>query len=345
MSPPAKILIIRLSSLGDILHALPAFQSLRESFPAARIDWLVDRKAAFLPSSVAGVDNVFVIDTKSLRNGRLKPWREAAKLLGTLRGVGYDISLDFQGLLKTAVLSVLCGARERLGFDRGLVRERPSHWFYTRRLDYRGPTAHVVTLNQMLAEAAGAAKSQARVRFAPEDTIACRIKEMLRIQQLSDFVVINPGGGWITKRWSPSRYGALAARIQNELGLPVVVTIGPGEEGLYEEIALNAPGPVPRRFQVSFMELIPLLRRARLLVGGDTGPFHLACALGTPVVGILGPTAPARNGPWSASDESVFRVLPCSFCNGRTCPTNNECMDLEVEQVFDSVVRRLAQKR
>jgi ADP-heptose:LPS heptosyltransferase len=81
------------------------------------------------------------------------------------------------------------------------------------------------------------------------------------------------------------------------------------------------------------------------MVGGDTGPFHLACALGTPVVGILGPTAPARNGPWSEADESVFRVLPCSFCNGRICPTRIECMDLGVEQVFDAVVRRLANGR
>jgi lipopolysaccharide heptosyltransferase I len=345
MSPPAKILIIRLSSLGDILHALPAFQSLRETFPAARIDWLVDKKAGFLPSAVEGIDNVFVIDTKSLRDGNLKPWRDAAKLLRTLRTVRYDISLDFQGLLKTAILSLLCGAGERLGFDRGLVREKPSHWFYTRRLNYRGPTAHVVALNQMLAETAGAAKSRAPVRFVPDDRTACRIKELLRKQQLSDYVVINPGGGWTTKRWSPSRYGALAARIQNELGMPVVVTIGPEEGALYDEIARNASGPVPRCLQVSFMELIPLLRRARLLVGGDTGPFHLACALGTPVVGILGPTAPARNGPWSASDESVFRVLPCSFCNGRTCPTNNECMDLGVEQVFDAVVRQLAKER
>jgi heptosyltransferase-1 len=110
---------------------------------------------------------------------------------------------------------------------------------------------------------------------------------------------------------------------------------------LYETMAAHCSGVRPRHFAVTFLQLIPLYSRARLLVGGDTGPFHLACALGTPVVGIFGPTSPIRNGPWRESDEALARTLDCSSCHGRTCPTANECMEITVEEVFSAVVRRL----
>jgi heptosyltransferase I len=154
--------------------------------------------------------------------------------------------------------------------------------------------------------------------------------------------VINPGGGWPTKRWSAQRYGNLADKIAAELGLPAVVTTGPGEEALYQAIAASCRASLPRHFTVSFLQLIPLFKRTRLVIGGDTGPFHLACALGTPVVGIFGPTSPARNGSWRSGDEVVAHTLPCSYCYGRTCPTANECMDISVDEVFAAVVRRLA---
>jgi lipopolysaccharide heptosyltransferase I len=344
MNPPRKILIIRLSSLGDILHAVPAVQGLRRAFPRARIDWLVEERTSFLLSAVVGIDRIHTIDTRSVREESLgsESWKRLWAVLRILRAERYDLSLDFQGLLKTGLFSLFCGATERLGFDRKLVRERPAHWFYTRRVRGSPPTRHVVQLNAELARAAGAhdTPSRAELRGRPEHEAA--IDERLRQEKLSQFAVINPGGGWITKKWSPAKYGRLSARIASELDLPVIVTTGPGEEPLYEEIARTCAGRPPSHFQVSFLELIPLLSRARLLVGGDTGPFHLACALGTPTVGIFGPTSPARNGPWSGEDEAVVRILPCSFCNGRTCPTSNECMDIGIDEVFQAVRRRLA---
>jgi ADP-heptose:LPS heptosyltransferase len=167
------------------------------------------------------------------------------------------------------------------------------------------------------------------------------IDSRLRAHGMKDFVVVNPGGGWPTKKWESARYGRLTARIQRELGVDVIITTGPGEEMLYQEVAGECKDPVPPNFAIPFLHLIPLLRRARLMVGGDTGPFHLACALGTPVVGIFGPTSPERNGPWPEPGDVVAHVLPCSYCYGRTCPTNNECMDISVEEVFATVVRRL----
>jgi heptosyltransferase I len=344
MSAPSKILVVRLSSLGDILHALPAFRSLRESFPDSRIDWIVEERMRIVLSAVRGIDHVRSIDTRLLRRSPLNTgaWRAHYEAIRALRATRYDCAIDFQGLIKTAVLSCLSGARVRIGFGRQLVREPGAHLFYHRTLGVVGRPLHVTALNGLLAELAGGRPVSGvapALEAPPEDNRA--VDALLRSAGLTRFVILNPGGGWYTKRWSPTRYGSLAAKIRSELGLGVVVTTGPGEQGLYDEISRHSGVLPPVHMHVPFLRLIPLIQRAHLLVGGDTGPFHLACALGTPVVGILGPTSPVRNGPWRDSDEAVVRVLPCSFCNGRSCPTRNECMDISVDEVYTAVVRRL----
>ncbi len=344
MRAPERFLIIRLSSLGDILHALPAFGSLRAAFPAAEIDWLVENKNSYLLSAIPSLNRIITIDTGALRRnpGKLSSWLPLREAVRTIRARHYDFCIDFQGLLKTALISILSGAGTRVGFPRALVREWPAHWFYQRcPVPPEAPT-HIVALNQLLASSVGAPPSPPKIQFTLDPADLNGIQSLLEAEKLTDFILINPGGGWQTKNWHPHRYGKLAERIQNELGLPVVVTTGPGEENLFDAMVTQCDKARLRHFKVSFLQLIPLLRRARLLVGGDTGPFHLACALGTPVVGIFGPTAPVRNGPWTDREESVYRLLPCSFCNGRTCPTQNECMDIPVEEVFEAVVTRLA---
>jgi lipopolysaccharide heptosyltransferase I len=343
MTEPRKFLIVRLSSLGDIIHTLPAHQSLRVTFPEAHIGWLVERKLAFLLSAVDGIDEILPVDTHAVRNNpvRLEAWRLFWEPMRMLRRRRYDVAIDFQGLIKTAFLSLLSGARTRIGFSKALVRERPAHWLYHRTLREPGTPMHVARLNLLLAGEAGARSGNLRIRLTASDEDTGAIESLLRREKLSEFIVLNPGGGWPTKRWKPSSYGSLASRIEKELNFKVVVTTGPGEELLYSEIAEKCAGRVPAHVHVPFLQLIPLLRSARLLVAGDTGPLHLACALGTPVVGIMGPTSPIRNGPWSQMDEVVVHHLPCSFCNGRSCPTANECMDIPVEEVFAAVVRRL----
>jgi heptosyltransferase I len=343
MSEP-KILIIRLSSLGDILHAFPAFADLRKSFPDAQIDWLVGKKFRFLLSTMQGIDTIYTIDTSNLLQFPIEDsaWSQARRLIRSLRLQSYDYSLDFQGLLKTAVLGYLSGARTRLGFSKDLVREQPSQWFYHRKLGKPGEPVHVSALNQMLAEMAGAKRSDfSPLDLAAPEADASYVDSLLAKKQLNNFAVINPGGGWPTKRWRPERYGALAAKIQDELKIPVIVTTGPGEEAYYSKIADHCSAPAPRHFQISFIQLIPLLRKAAILIGGDTGPFHLACAMGTPTVGIFGPTSPVRNGPWRKEDQTVTRMLPCSCCHKRSCAADDDCMDIAVEEVFAAVRRRI----
>ena len=343
MNSTRRILIIRLSSLGDILHTLPAFWSLRQTFPDAAIDWVVEERNRFLVEAVAGIDNVLVVDSRRLRRSPLQSavWKKNLAAIRRMRSRRYDVSLDFQGLLKTAFLGAISGARTRIGFSRQLAREPLAHWFYNLRLPPPVSEMHITAQNQLLAGLAGAGKVRSLPDLRIEQADIAEVDQQMAQAQLSEYVVINPGGGWYTKRWDPVKYGELARRIGTETGLGVVVTTGPGEEPLYAEIVRHAGNVSPIGMTLSFLQLVPLLRSARLFIGGDTGPFHLACALGTPVVGILGPTSPARNGPWTAGDEAVVRILPCSFCNGRTCPTGNECMDISVEAVFESVVKRL----
>jgi lipopolysaccharide heptosyltransferase I len=343
MLEPRKILILRLSSLGDILHTLPAFQSLRTAFPEARIDWLVERQLAFLLGAVEGIDEVIPIDTRAFRGKLTGPgnWRRLVDPIRMLRDRTYGLSVDFQGLLKTAFLTLAGGATTRAGFPKDLVRERPAHWFYNVHARKPGSPIHITRMNLLVAEAAGASPGMQRVRLrAPDDDIQA-IENQLRIDQLSGFIIINPGGGWPTKRWKADRFGELAATIQKKLGLRVIVVTGPGEEPLYAEMADQCRAHPPLHYPVSFLQLIPLFERAKLVIAGDTGPMHLACALETPVVGIMGPTSPVRNGPWSERDEVVVHRLPCSYCHGRSCPTRNECMDISADEVFAAVERRL----
>ncbi len=343
MSASPGILIIRLSSLGDILHTLPAFAELRTAFPDARIDWLVAEKCRFLVSALRGVDTVHVLNTINLL--RFPPdrraWQGLLRLIRDLRNQHYDYSLDFQGLLKTSILGLLAGARLRLGFTRELVREYPAHWFYHRTLSRPREPVHVLQLNRMLAEKIGALAPSAAFDFNVSADDVAFVDSLLKKENRSDFVIMNPGGGWPTKRWDLAKYGDLAKKIQLELGLPVAVTTGPGEESYYDAIAQRCGRPTPFHFPVSFLQLIPLYKKARLVIGGDTGPFHLACALGVPVVGIFGPTSPLRNGPWTGNEEVLAHTLPCSYCYGRSCATGNECMSISVDEVFCAVVRRL----
>lgn len=341
MNREPRILILRLSSLGDILHTLPAFASLRATFPRARIDWLAADKCRALAGAIRGVDRVLTLDTRPL--ARFPPdraaWRRLGRLIRDLRAARYDLAVDFQGLLKSAALGILSGARTRVGFSRPLVREWPAHLSYHRALPPPPAPVHVSELNRLLAVLAGADPTLGgpfELEVAGDDrALVDRL-----LAPIGDFVVLNPGGGWATKRWPTGRFGQLAARIRRELGLEVAVTTGPGEEELYREIAAVHPGVHP--LAVSFLQMIPLLRRARLMVSGDSGPFHLACALGTPAVGLFGPTSPARNGPWNGPRaEGVTRALPCSPCHGRSCRSGAECMDIAVDEVFAAVVRRL----
>ncbi len=294
-----RLLILRLSSLGDILHALPAAASLRATFPEARIDWVVEEHWKDLIEFNPDLSNVIPVSTKAWRAAldQRGTWREVRAAVAGLRDAHYDAALDFQGLMKSALLARLSGAPRRIGFDSSALKEGAAAMFYTELV--RPPEGvHVVEMNLALARAAGA--GDAVVRFPlptrPEDE--AYIDQQLRAHHLNDFFILSPGGGWGAKRWPLDRYVQLHNALARERGWRSFLNAGPGEEPLVEEFMAQARVVRPVHFPLTLRQLVALVRRARLLVTGDTGPLHVAAAVGTPLVALFGPTDPVRNGPY-----------------------------------------------
>jgi heptosyltransferase I len=303
-----RILVVRMGAMGDIIHTLPAVASLKRAFPATEIDWVVEKHWAPLLMRNRHLSQLHVVETRTWRKqwGGAGTWRMVLESLGKLRSRQYDCALDFQGLLKSAVLARLSGARRVVGFDRGELREGMAALFYTQRLPEppRGQrVAHVVERNLALAAAVGATERVIEFCCAPSDADAQRAREL--VGGLQRYVVISPSAGWPAKRWPAERYAELARLIHRELGLPVVINCGPGEDAVAANIARLAGEAQPVVVRPSVGELIALVRDAALLVGGDTGPLHLAIACDTPVVAIFGATDPARNGPYGLACRVV----------------------------------------
>jgi heptosyltransferase-1 len=315
----SRLLIVRLGSMGDIIHALPAVATLRRAFPGATIGWAVERRWAALLSSGAAlagprspekplVDIVHSVDTLAWRSALLsgETWREFRHSLGQLRDMRYDIAMDFQGAWKSAILAQLSRVPRRIGFMQ--PREKPATLFYTQQIAARG--RHIVEQNISLAEeltrvpgsetrATQSPAPQEQAFFPlPRDPVAERaIEQQLRSRGLQSFAIVNPGAGWGAKCWPAERYAEVVRALAVH-GLRAIVNFGPGEEQLAREVEHAANGAAIA-MPATVSELIALCRGARICVGGDTGPVHLAAALGVPVVSLFGPTDPARNGPYS----------------------------------------------
>ncbi len=297
MSP--RFLVVRLGAMGDIVHALPAVASLRASFPEARIDWLIEPRWRELVELNPDVTNVLTADTRAWRESAWgsATWQSVRALRRTLRSARYDAALDFQGLLKSAALVRLSGARRCIGFDWSHLKEAVASAFYNESV-HPPEGVHVVEMNLALARAAGAEKTAVRfpLPVTPEDEAA--VETMLAQYHLRDFVVLSPGGGWRSKCWPVERYAQVHNHLARERGWRTLLNAGPGEEALVEGFIAQARVTRPVHLPLSLRQLVAVIRRARLLISGDTGPLHLAAALGTPVVGLYGLTDPTRNGPY-----------------------------------------------
>jgi len=339
---PARFLVVKFGSLGDVVHCLPSVAQLREAFPNAEIDWLIERKNK-LVVELSGLNVRLVpIDTYQWRNSPgIGSAREIAEFVWALRTDGYDCAIDFQGLLKSAFIAYLSGAPVRIGWERDFLRESVSRFFYTEVVTPR--RIHIIDQQMELLKPVGIDPNW-------DTTVPLRAPETARksttqkLNGVSDYVVINPGGNWPTKLWEPERYGQLASKLMDD-GLPVVVTWGPGEEKLVRRLVKTA-GTGVREVPTTLEELVALCEKAKLFVGGDTGPMHFAAAAGTPVVSIFGPTSSDRNGPFLREDVVVERRLPCRPCYEREkCPLGHwQCMlDITVDQVHDACRKRLGQ--
>lgn len=340
-SAPRKILIVKLGSFGDIIHTIPAQQRIHHHYPDTEIHWLTEPPYAELLRHIPGIQRVWTADTKQWRQ-QIISLSESVRLIRSLRHQHFDLALDFQGLVKSATLARLSGARKVIGFSREQSREPASAYFYSTTLPGdNGSKSHAIEINLELTRFLDCSSNGASALIPlniPEAAFSY-VDRQLELAGMTNPVLINPGAGWITKRWPAPNYGRLLLKLQQQLNLSVMVTFGPGEDELVEQMEAAA-GIHLVAFPTDFFQLAALCRRSKLMVAGDTGPLHLAVALGTPTVAILGPTAPWRNGPFVSEDVIVKRYLPCSDSYKRTCD-QFICMDIPVEDVFDAVVQRL----
>jgi lipopolysaccharide heptosyltransferase I len=330
-------LIVRLGALGDIVHALPIAAALRSTWPDARIDWLVDVKHRAILDRVTGLSGIVPVDTRQLRGGA-----GIVAVVRRLRAARYDVAIDAQGLLKSALLAHLAGAGRVVGLAPRHLREPLARWAYHELAEPAGP--HVVDHALALARTAGATAGAPAFPLAPPASdVVARVRGTLGLAAGQPFAVINPGAAWPNKRWPADRFGAVARHLLARHSWPSIVVWGPGEEDLAAAVVAEAgPGAAAIAPPTSLGELIALLAAASVLVSGDTGPLHLAAAAGTPIVGLYGPTDPARNGPWSPSDVTLSRHRTCACHHRRRCTAPVWCLgEVGVEEVAAAMDRRL----
>ena len=333
-----RILLVRLGALGDVVHAIPVAAALRRAFPSARIDWLVSAKHRDILDLVPVIDRRLVIDDRA---------RSLVDAIRELRRAQYDAAVDLQGLFKSAVLARASGAARVVGFASTYLRERLARPFYTDAFDpgcdgIYDPreTRHVVRINLGLLEPLGLTAVSPEF---PIERVDSAIARDMAERSGGRYAVLNPGAAWPNKRWPPARFGAVAAALRDRHALASVVTWGPGEQAIAEAVASASHGAAMLTPRTSIADLVALARGASLMISGDTGPTHVATALGTPIVGIYGPTRPSRNGPWSPADVVVSRDAVCQCLHLRRCRLGTMCvMDIGVDEVLAAVERRLA---
>jgi heptosyltransferase-1 len=334
-----NVLIVRLGALGDIVHTIPAAAALRAAYPDARIDWLVDAKHRPLVDLVTCVDRSIALERPTLAG-----WGEVVR---TMRQVRYDWAVDFQGLLKSAVLARASGAPRVIGFSIWHLREKGAWPFYTATGDAppareEGPLReeHVIRKNLRLLQMLGI--DDHRITFPIAHVASAALDGVRATLAGRPFALINPGAAWPNKRWPPERFGQVAAFLRDVRQLASVVLWGPGEEALAQAVVDASDGAAGRAPATSLTDLLALCRAAALMVSGDTGPLHIATAVGTPTVSIFGPTDPDRNGPWDPEDLSVSRFASCRCHYLRRCRESSWCLaGVPSSEVTAAVQQRL----
>jgi heptosyltransferase-1 len=348
-SDPESLLVVRLGAMGDIIHTLPAVTALRHALPNARIGWIVEERWAELlcaqnseksgPRSPSRplVDFVHTVNTKTWRKSLLArdTQQQISSALGEVRDLKYELAADFQGALKSAVIARCTGARTVVGSDS--PREAPARLLYKRRATTT--KTHVVEQYHALAEAvAGRTLPMPSVEFPHDDKAEADITMKLAdLGVKKEFAILTPGAGWGAKQWPPDRYGTVAAALAAD-GLTPLINCAPGEEEIAQAVQA-ASNNKAHLISCSIAELIAITRRARLFIGGDTGPLHLAAALQVPVVAIFGPTDPARNGPYGT--KSIVLRNPASKTSlSHTSAPDPGLLQITADEVI-SAARRL----
>ncbi|HUE42730.1 MAG TPA: glycosyltransferase family 9 protein [Candidatus Sulfotelmatobacter sp.] len=348
-----RFLVVRLGSLGDIVHTFPAVAALRGSFPASEIVWLTHPRWKGLVESSALASEIRNVESRDLSSVRAT--------ISKIRASQWQSAIDYQGLWKSAALPFLGGVKRRIGFSSHTIREFGVPILYNQRV--KPETVHIADQNGELSRRAGARRRVGHVKLSVSGESVARAREELSRAGFSDrYVVLSPGGGWRAKCWPPERFGALCQKLRDALGLRCVVNYGPGEDDLAAAVKSVSGRAEPLVWNTELGPLMALLRSAACIVGGDTGPLHLAIALGTPAVALYGPTDPARNGPYRnpslvtgdpildsgeardtdpCAGDIVLRAAGSATSHSRNDVVDPSMLAIQVDAVFEAVRRRI----
>lgn len=334
-----RILVVKLSSIGDVVHTLPALASLHRGFRErgvkARIDWLVEEAASSVLKGHPLIDELIVV-----KRGWGKNLGANLRSAKALRAKGYDLVLDFQGLLKSGVWVWLSKGKRRVGFSNG--REL-SHVFYNEKLAPYDVDTHAVDRYLFLAESVGGSKGQAVFTLECARAAEEVKKKLRRAGVASPFFVMVTRGRWATKLWRDESFIELGRKLIEEKGLKAVLAGGPSDrEDLDRMAASIGKGAVNMAGQTDLKELFALFRLGRFAVTVDSGPMHIAAASGAKVVAMFGPTAPWRTGPYGPGHAIVRKGLACSPCFKRKCSSPRCMEEITVNEVFEAVEKIMA---
>jgi lipopolysaccharide heptosyltransferase I len=343
-----RILVVRLSALGDIVHALPVLSALQREWPDVEVDWLVEEAYAPILSLATGINRLIIVRAKHrIDEPGALAFPGALGFLGArryLRRRKYDAAIDLQGLIKSAMWARASGARRVIGFHKSNLREPGAARFYTETV-HRQVTPHIIQKNLSVLDTLGAMPGRPTMPLKPRPSAAMDAA-VARAGGARRFIVINPGAAWPNKRWPAERFGQLAAALKTSTGLSTLITWGPQEQDLAESVAVASAGAAQPAPPTEVADLAALMRDAALVVSGDTGPLHVAAALGTPLVGLYGPTWPQRNGPWHPDDEVLSRAQGCKCIHKRKCLIGQPCInEIPLEDVVAAAERRLSKVR
>ena len=341
-----NILIVKLSAIGDVIHTLPASNALRKAYPEARITWLVEEAAYDLVKDHPALDRVLVSKRKRWLKELQSPLflnavKEIYGFIKELRDTHYDMILDFQALLKSGILIALSRGKRKIGFGKGLEHMEHSYLFLNERLPAVSMEHHALSRGLMMLNAIGIATPQVEYKLAVSDHDHQKVDNLLRRYGLVNpgrFVVVNPVAKWESKLWSIRKFSQLADRIITEYDARVVFTGSLEDRQTIQQIKAGMTKPaINLAGETTLKMLAALYAKADVVISTDTGPMHLAVAMGTTVVALFGPTAFWRTGPYGSGHQIVTAGQACAPCFKRHCPTI-DCMDLiSVGQVFDAV--------
>ena len=330
-----RLLLVRLSAIGDIVHTLPAAAALAAA--GFEVVWAVQPPGRPLVAGNPAVSSCITIPAGApFLSGALQ------RAVAELRASRVGTALDLQGLWKSGFWARASGARRRIGFVGAARREPLSTLLLTERHRLPDGIHHVIDKNLALLAALGIdAIGRRDFPLPPLAREAAGIDRELAALGIERPVLFHPGGGWSSKLWPAERYGELASRLARRR-IPVLVSWGPGEEELAERVVATSGGTAMASFPASLLEFAALAGRARAIVAADTGPLHLACAVGAPAVALFGPTDPARNGPWNPADLILSRRPPCFPCHRRDCSSHRGILsEIPVEEVEQALLRRI----